>query len=170
MIETVETQSRGSEVKIKISLKRVRAGLQVHVQGSSNVEDTIRDLSVQFRPPGEPETVPIKHYGVDWLAPPGKELTAYAGDFSRITSPTFTLVGLGANQMITEDGQANLSFLRLIGMSSPEGVSFTVRGLFLRHTVERIMNSLSKAAKEFYEEVLKPLSYSVVVITKEERA
>jgi hypothetical protein len=60
----------------------------------------------------------------------------------------------------------NLSFLRLVGISRSEGVTFGVRGVFTPEQVDRLALQIEAATKKFYQTFLKPYKLVITVMTQ----
>lgn len=56
----------------------------------------------------------------------------------------------------------NLSFLRLVGISDPGGVSFHIGGVFSEALVDKLEDHLNAALKEVYQQFMKPIRISIV--------
>lgn len=59
----------------------------------------------------------------------------------------------------------NMSFLRLAGISSSEGVNFTIKGVYTREGITRLAERIEQAGKRFYREFLKPYKVVITVST-----
>ena len=59
----------------------------------------------------------------------------------------------------------NMSFLRCVGISDPNGVSFSVAGVFERKSIDRLGKYIELATQRFYREFLKPYKLIVGVYT-----
>lgn len=64
-------------------------------------------------------------------------------------------------------GATNMSFLRLVGISNPEGVSFYVRGVYSQEEMRLIAKGISLSARRIYANWLCPIDLRVVLTLKE---
>ncbi len=62
-------------------------------------------------------------------------------------------------------GTLNLSFLRCVGISEPGGVTFKIKGVYERSSVDRLGIKIENALKVFYREFIKPYRLIVTVST-----
>ena len=170
---------KGGESIVRISLIRSVRGLRVEVKAHPVIEEFFKQNAVH---PGQPEptTQQVNSLGRYWQ-PSGKEgvtLSAY----DRVTALPITL---GTDDMANLDrvGQpllepyahptgrrshnVNLSFLRLVGISEPEGVVFYVRGVHSIELVRETKEKLSDGVRRFYASYLKPVEMHIVMQTQE---
>lgn len=158
-------------------ITRAGVGLRYTVKCHPDVEDFFRfnqgltDPSIEpvenygrewFRPRGSCDESPLMVYGLsDSLAGergvgnlhyrldrPGESILISRRDAHLTGIPTKTL---------------NMSFLRLVGTSNPEGVSFVVHGVFGDDLVTEIENNITIACRELYRQYMMPLEVSVIL-------
>lgn len=63
--------------------------------------------------------------------------------------------------------QVNLSFLRLVGISEPEGISFVVKGVYSKDLIYRIYTKVTEATTELYKQFLKPVNHTAILISEQ---
>lgn len=166
------TVIKSGEVCIQVQLSRgVRAdktsGLTVSVQALPRVEDFIRSL-------GTGETTDVRTIGRHW-SPIEKEghllvynLNTNIGIQSQSYSP-YRIDRPGWPILEAAHGGqpmhlANLSFLRLVGISEGPGVSFGVKGVFTLEHLRQMRDLVMEASRQFYISYLKPVQLSYQVI------
>lgn|SRR3990167_1906546 len=152
-----ETLNDGESV-IALYLKRTEEGLQVNVQTAVAVEEF-------FKHWGGAQRRNVGTVGRLWKSNLQGGLVAW--ELSRLDDHTsFTLVQLGTD--ITRIGEAgpNLSFLRLVGVSEPGGVTFTVDSVISRGGLEKLAHQLNLACGRFYDEYIKPAEVDITVSVK----
>lgn len=152
---------------IRIVLHRTALGLSLQVKVHPIVEDFIRDL-------GNGEKMDIGIVGRHWvnLKDASKPLMAYVIPGMAIPSLGGIRVtlgeGLGQPLVMLDDGKPilkgqeradaiNISFLRLVGASEGIGVTFGVKGVYGKETLEKLRDNLVRAARLFYIEYLQPM-------------
>lgn len=142
---------------IAITLGRHRDGIKVHVKTWPDVEVFFSKWSggVQERPA----------HGRLWKPVGDSELRLWALALHNV-NPTpmrpYSLVHSGAG-FVVGDGYANISFLRLIGISEPEGRSFVMETVLGKSEVASMAQRLSDACNLYYGEYLQDITMRAVV-------
>lgn len=143
---------------ITIHLARRRDGLKLTVRTDEEVEEF-------FRHWGGGAQRGVAGLGRSWrtLGDGNLPLRAYElpKNFGEQRDPSYTLANLGTELMA--NGSVNISFLRLVGISKPEGISFTVDSVVSLSGLENIGNRINTACGRFYGEYIKPAEIDVVV-------
>ena len=93
-------------------------------------------------------------------------LVSNGGDSERRETGDNPLVGYSSKPS-NNSRYANLSFLRLVGISEGAGVSFVVRGVFSDQQVKDVHMILLDGLKRFWTAYLKPMNMCIQVSTKE---
>ncbi|MCA1841298.1 MAG: hypothetical protein LC723_13410 [Actinobacteria bacterium] len=160
---------------IKMLFKRVGRGLLVTVRTDPRIEDYMKGLGADM------ETLSVDEYGRMWIpANEGESLSVY-GLPAEDALTGYIRNGTGASYRLDQVGRrlfeggadgdrpngVNLSFLRLVGSSRPEGVSFIVQGVYSVEAVREFKKTFADAAEGFYKNFLKPVSVQVIVSTQE---
>lgn len=162
---------------IVTDITRTGVGLRYTIKCHPDVEDFFRfNEGLE-----DPQIEPVENYGREWLKPRGSidesPLRTYGlaavlqgehgvgnlryrldrpGEAILIPKRDTTLGGQGSKIL-------NMSFLRLVGSSGPDGVSFMVHGVFGDDLVTEIENSITLACRELYRQYMMPLEVSVVL-------
>lgn len=71
--------------------------------------------------------------------------------------------------LIDPDGCVNLSFVRLIGVSEGEGVSFSLKGVHTLEAIRDMGERIKLASRRLYINYMKPVDLTVTVSTQEIR-
>ena len=170
---------KSGEQRIRISLTRSPLSpLLVNIWARPEVEDFMRLL-------GTGEQQDVQTLGRYWT-PHGinkQERKLYVYELSQLMGPltvgdllTYRLDLPGQPLTIrTENDRPfgggggeevlNMSFLRCVGISGPNGVSFSVAGVFERKSIDRLGKYIELATQKFYRELLKPYKLIVGVYT-----
>lgn len=154
---------KGGEQMLQISLRRSTKGVTVSVKTHPLIENF-------FRQQGG-ETIRVNEMGREWH---GKNLVAY------LTPPTGTINGAAVSFTVDELGRSlvrtdgrvevvNISFLRMVGVSEGEGITFEIRGAFSLKYIQNLANKLVQASRQFYIDFLRPVDVTVTVNTQETR-
>lgn len=153
---------------IKFSLHRTAKGLLIRVTADEAFEDLFREASG-----GQAQSV--NAWGRWWTSlDPNDQIACYslAGGFpetGEFPGGTYT-VGAPGHPLIMDGNVINLSWLRLRGLSSPEGVAFFVRGVFSTNLVrEELPQKIKSAIKQLYIDFLRPVDMSISISIKENR-
>lgn len=61
----------------------------------------------------------------------------------------------------------NLSFLRLVGISQPGGVTFHIGGIFGEDVLDTLERAIGLATKEVYSQFMKPIKLTIALEVSE---
>lgn len=157
-----------------IGLRNGSFGLTVTVRAAAGVEEYIKSM-------GSGETQDVKTIGRYWVPMKKDEvLQAYhlGGPMGMVQGKNgyFRLDKvanvLQEKQIVSQMTGAvkevmNLSFLRLVGISEQEGVTFGVKGVYSEEAIYSIQKHTKDALHDFYQTYMKPMSLSVMMVTQE---
>lgn len=73
----------------------------------------------------------------------------------------------GSLRLTSQGPVYNLSFLRCVGISGSQGVSFFVRGVYSMDQIIAIKGGTEKAVAHFYRQYMLPYNMSIVVSTQQ---
>lgn len=153
---------------------RNRVGLVVRVKARQDVEDFMKNLSFG-------RTIPVDNYGDSWqnVGDPDARLEAYETDTRFEKQRLYVLDHLACPLLIesNQDGRAqrgaapseervNLSFLKLVGVSSEQGVQVGLLGAYSSEYVKRLRGNLSIALTQFLQDYIVPVTINLQVINK----
>jgi hypothetical protein len=153
---------------------RNKVGLIIQVKARPDIEDFLRGLAHGGR-------AGVDAYGDMWQNANGdKPLEYYHTDTRLESGRGYTLDGIGQAPLITNERQArnallnggvaddivNLGFLRLVGVSSPEGVTVGIAGAYSGEYLRRIKLLLPGAVKNFLQDYVVPITINLQVISK----
>lgn len=175
---------KGGESVVRISLIRSARGLRVEVKAHPVVEEFFK-MNAIHQGQTEPTTHQVAVLGRFWQGAAGKgDTTAGLLAYDRVQQLPIVLGGDSTDVAnIDRLGQpllephahasgrrahnVNLSFLRLVGLSEPEGIVFYVRGVHSIDLVRETKDKIAEGVKRFYATYLKPVEMSVVCMTQE---
>jgi len=157
----------GLENVIAVALKRNSAGLSINVKTHPRVERFFAGLVDGAEPTDValynrfwvPENQNLRIYTLPNDKAITGEIVTARGSY-RLDQPGAPLSikgGLGPT--------VNLSFLRLVGTSEENGVTFYIRGVYRDEGVEEARRGIEAASQAFYTSFLKPISVTVIVST-----
>lgn len=162
--------TKGGITVIQFALTRNREGLRVSLKTVPEVEDFFRGLGNGHEEEvaihgrywiGTRGETPLTIYNQVVAIPPGHDKPYY-----RVDRPGQPLLEFGPDGSGLQ-GAINLSFLRLKGISTGAGVSFTVSGVYSRDLILDMKDKMERATLNFYKQFLKPLNFAVFVSTQE---
>lgn len=132
---------------LELSIGRNARGLTVHAKCVPELETFVKSL-------GSGQAMPASAYGRDWLPiDPYTSLQVY--DLAKPTG-NFRLTKV-SEPFMSREGVLNLAFLRLVGLSSPEGVKFVIPGPAPKSFVTDLSADLLKNCRDFIREFLVPV-------------
>lgn len=161
---TESDQMRSGDTCIEVDFLRGKSGLRVRVKATPEVEEFIKTL-------GQGEEVAVGNYGRYWTPLPSQE-GLYAYDMSsklQRSAVPFTLEALGSQIDLSYDSPnlVNTSFLRLVGISKGDGVTFILRGVYSHDAIMRMRDLVGAANRQFYIDYLRPMHVTVATVTRE---
>lgn len=167
---------KSGEMCIKSSLKRSSQGLIVSVMAHPRVEEFMQRLAME-------EVVDVVPSGRHWTALDGRVLRAY-GPPTVPLDPLRTEDGLSIGidrlgQPLIEfyedrntgrgEEKLNLSFLRLVGISEGDGVSFLLKSVYSLQGMKKLRDQLQSAQTILYNGYLRPIEFTIATYTQELR-
>jgi hypothetical protein len=169
---------KGGERKISLTLHRGSSGLSLSIKAIPQIEEFFQKLSH-----GEKEVVAI--HGGMWLDPdPTRPLQVYYLDRSCL--PTVKGDGSETTYTLEKPGEAlfervqsprtgescihpNISFLRLVGISEPGGLTFAIRGVYSKDEVIKMRDRIADSLRRFYIDYMQPMDLTVMISTQDMR-
>lgn len=167
------TLLKRGETVIYTRFTRSKGGIRLFIKTHPSIEDLMQGWA-------QGEKVSIAEYGgrnwkpIDpktklmvWHIPNKKEPVNLGTFQSTISNPGGPLwrtpkeVGAGTNV-----GEVNFSFIRLVGVGEPEGVSFDINGAHSLEYLKDLNSKFKDAGKRFFQDYLLPVDLSVSVITQ----
>lgn len=143
-----------SDQAINIELRRHKDGIKVTVKVFPEVEAFFEKWSGGLQEqPG---------YGRLWRFGDGALWTLGAANINPSAMRPYSLAHGGAGFYL-DNGYVNISFLRLVGVSMPEGRSIIVETVMGRGEIAQLAQRLSEACNLFYGEYLQPVNVRAVV-------
>lgn len=164
---------KSGEIVTQVTLHRSMRGLTVSVKAHEAVEEFAKAL-------GDGESQDIKIYGRHWHPVGDSILRIYNHDPKLARIEALTVEGWNGgkenlvarydrpgNPLFDEHGYLNISFLRLVGVSSGPGVTFGVSGIYTLENLRVIRDKISAACRKFYVHYMRPVDLSVTISTQE---
>lgn len=147
------------ELSLERNIHKTAKGLIVRAKADPRIEDFLKDLAA-----GEVEGVSL--YGRYWHpVKPDGELKVYKipkGSLQDMPGVHFNLPGAAFRH--TNDGTLNLSFLRLVGIGSPEGVRFELSGPTSVSFARAIAPEITRQTVSFVREYISPMVINLRIV------
>lgn len=163
-IDTVQVIKRGERV-YEGTVSRSMKGIRIYAKVHPLVEDLMRSW-------GTGSADGVSAYGRYWSSPDSAiHLSVYnmgvpqAIDYKAGDS-TFSLARPG-HPLVDDRGVLNLSFLRLVGISS--GVKFESRGVYSPLELDAIRRRIGLGVRQLYIDYLLPVDLNIVISTEDIR-
>jgi hypothetical protein len=151
---------RGGTI-VRLHMARHNGGIRIDLKLAPIVEDFFK----QWAQGAKPEAV--DNYGRNWLpVKRDSRLLVYSFPTDHIES-SYTIWHPGRN--LSWDGRTNISFLRLAGASSEDGISFTVDDLVSKSELENVAERVKRGCGWFYTEYIKPTGFDITLEARESR-
>jgi hypothetical protein len=168
MPDDFETVNKGGEQWFLFSTYPTKDGLLVRVKAHSIVEEFFKSL-------GSGETTPISLHGKKWSpANPNSSLLVYHQSRPINQTPHYDTnipgqsLGLHYGGDPHGDWPANLSFLKLKGISDPAGVEFYSQDVFSLDFRRNILKrNTANAFRRFVQDHLKPIKVTLIMSSQE---
>lgn len=163
----VESEAiKGSHCWLELSMERNihkhAKGLIMRLKGDPRLEDFMRDLSGA-------ETENVSLYGRYWHPiKPDLELRAYKLPKGALNDmPGVAFNQLGADLRSTLDGTLNLSFLRLVGIGSPDGIRFELSRPTSVTFARAVSGDLTRQTVNFVREYISPMAINLRITSQD---
>lgn len=158
--------TKGEDIAV-IDFKRSRHGLTIICQAHQAIEEL-------FQSWGTGEKQPIRAHGGYWKGLRGNELEVYQLakliGVQKSAGGVYYTIDRPGQELYLQDrdyGQVvNLSFLRLVGVSTPSGVAFTVAGVHDTETYDSLCKVIPTAIERFYATYLMPVDVKLRIFTE----
>jgi hypothetical protein len=171
-LTAIETAKRGETV-IRTTIERSPSGLTVQIQTHPSVEAFMRGLgdgltqdvraSGRLWQPLGPNDPGLVAYNMTTLLGP---FTSYDGSMVRMDQVGNSLLGGGGGA----PSSVNLSFLRLLGTSEGNGVTFVLKGSVMStDALANLRDKIGRAQDALYKMYLLPVNFTTMLITQELR-
>lgn len=155
--------NKGDVCWFELSVGRNSKGLDIFVKADVKLEEFFKGQM------GQSESVSI--YGREWInSDPDKDLETYKISKSLTSASmalTYTLTEVSTPLESLRDGRINLSFLRLVGISNPGGIRFSIAGPYSKDYIKRISTSIGKEVREFVKEYVVPVHVNLRITSQD---
>jgi hypothetical protein len=170
-VEELFSVGRGEHSPITLIGRRRRSGIYLSVEASPEVEEYIKSLT-----PGPPDYEQVDLMATaqngNWIPYRDSQLIAYPLQRSSVLSS-----GLGQDLVLPQEpgnrynaGKPNISWLRLVGISRPGGITFQIKGgVNGPDGFEEAVKRCGKAAHDFYLENIQPVDVIVEITNRFDR-
>lgn len=195
MVEAIT--SKNGEIQIETSLRRSAQGLLVTVKASPAVEEFMQRVSegdtqaviasgrywlTEFTDPLSGKKVVInpnnlEAYSLYHPIPNFRSDDGVMASLENIGRPIFEIDmnegSRGRPQLVNRDGSSagdnvlNLSFIRLVGISNPEGVKFLLKSVISFGSLQRLRDQIQTAQNTFFRNYIKTIEYVVSTISQQ---
>jgi hypothetical protein len=142
-------------------------GMRMHVKARPELETFMQQLSGG-------QKCPTNSYSEAWTSQNAKELEVYLID-KPLGAGNYTLEHVCGDPVVqnrvprtgaTED-KINLSFLKLVGISSDEGLTFGISGIFSADVCNRLKLELNGALRQFLTDYVVPVNINLQVVSRD---
>lgn len=149
---------------------RNKIGLLIHVKTRKEIEEFMSGMS-------QGRQMPIDAHGDGWYNIGEGPLEYYESETRLDGQRIYTLDSLGGPPLINQNEQrllrggvpdelVNLAFLRLVGISSENGVTIGLSGAYSNEYLRRFRGQLPTAAKQFLQDYIVPITINLQVISR----
>lgn len=160
---------KSGEMCLNINVRRALGGVNFSVKAAPAVE-------ALFKSWGDGGSRRVHEYVRDgWLPVGGARLNVYnlakpagvsMGDDGEpfcIDNPGYPI--LGQHPTSGQDNVLNMSFLRLEGISTDQGISFSIKGVYTLEMMKKIVDRIRFASRRIYNSYLKQADFNLQVFT-----
>lgn len=162
-MEVNETLVKSGENMISVRLRRGPTGIRIHAKANPIFERYFESHAGTASP--------VSDFHREWRVDKGAsslkvwDTTLHAG-VQRGSGASYR-VDVPGYMLVMDSECVNMSFLRLVGISSPEGITFEVKGAFTRKYVQNLGQMIMQAGKALYQDFLKPVDVTISVNIQE---
>lgn len=178
-IESNQTLRKGGDILIRTRIRRDREGMSLNVWAVPDIEDFMRGLSGRQVDVAAYERYwePLKGRGPLMVYEIPKDLKMSPNEDGAIVSlSSLGLPLLSIDDTSREDRNGrvirsevktlNLSFLRFVGISEGDGITFKIKGVYSPNMINYLDSALGEAERRFYREFLKPMDFAIMVMSQ----
>ena len=148
---------------VEFSVGRTSGKLDIWVKALPEVEKVFKDL-------GKNRKEAVEAYGKEWTPlDKGTALLVYSLDTEPSPTAAYTLMRPGMT-LLSNDGRNNkfnLSFLRLVGISRPEGIRFSVSGPCTKGFVKDVADLVLRETNKFLYDHVVPVQINLRITSQE---
>lgn len=144
-------------------------GLEIWVKAVPEIEEFIKGL-------GTGRSDSVEAYNKHWYSPTVQtgdgevqapdlrvyDMERYGG---QLDGQTWTIQAPGT--FMIHQGQINLSFLRLVGISGPNGVRFGIKGPIKQSEADEIITKIGSALRTLVREYIKPFGIELDLVSRD---
>ncbi len=177
---------KGGETCISLGLERSTKGLRVSVKAHPRVEEFFKTMSG-----GEVKDSQLtdRYWRLSddhqplmcYLLPPlpFDGFTQGEGDYviDKVGSPLVVNnypggdggahpIAPGGGRYDIGNNKVNISFLRMVGISEPQGITFYVGGVYSKDAVIKLLEQIGAGLRRFYIDFIRPMNVSVQISTQ----
>lgn len=152
--------NKGGVCWLEIGAGRGKLGVKLYVKTDPRVEDFIKSLGT-----GKKDGVEV--YGRSWTpVSPNKALEIYQYS-NGLQSESYTLDAPAETFRAPRCGRVNLSFLRIVGIGEPEGVSFGIVGPYSRPFIREALRDVTKEVRSLVRDYIVPFDINIRISSQE---
>ncbi len=168
------TVSKGGVCWAEFILKRCPKGLDFTVRVLPEVEELIKSLTTGKKEPAEA-------YGMEWFPiEPAGDLMIYRTDKRSIEGDSWTIDKVAQPLLTVPDPRAerdpyerlaakkvNMSFLRIAGLSNPNGVRFGIHGPFSKDFIKQYGTDIIREMKNLVQQYIVPVNINLRIVERD---
>jgi hypothetical protein len=161
LLEQHQEVIKGGKCCFELSIERGPKGLILFVRAMPEVENFIKSLC-------DGGVDPVEMYSREWFSVDVAK-PVYIHRLERdipTASSSYTIAHPG-EPLRSKEGKYNISFLRIVGIGSPEGVTFGVAGPFSKEFIRIFMEGACKEVRTLISEYIVPVHINLRISSQE---
>ena len=164
MAEQLDSVIKSGICWFELSIERGKGGLELFVRADPRIEEFMVSLSA-----GKNDIIDI--YGKSWFPIGERDIKVYRVETelsSLDDAPKRYLICRPAENLeFPRNDQVNLSFLRFVGIGSPEGVRFGIAGPFSKEYVRKLSSTILTEVRNLVKEFIVPININLRISSQE---
>ena len=164
MTEQLDSVVKGGICWFELSIERGKGGLELFVRADPRIEEFMTSLSG-----GKKDGIDL--YGKSWFPVGGKEIQVYRLETElpnlEETPRNYVLSHPAEDLEFPRNDQVNLSFLRFVGIGSPEGIRFGITGPFSKEYVRKLSSTILTEVRNLVKEFIVPIHINLRISSQE---
>ncbi|HVI40367.1 MAG TPA: hypothetical protein VM577_06880 [Anaerovoracaceae bacterium] len=162
----IEKVTKGGVCWFEMSISRGKKGLAFYVKADPRVEEFFAGIGNGIKDP-------LEAYGRDWYPLGDKGIEVYNLGNAKIPTanplqnPRYTVSNPTEGLVLPKTAAVNISFLRFVGVGSPDGVTFGISGPYSKDYIRDIQKVMAQEIRNLIRDYIVPVNLNLRISSTE---